>query len=434
MILIESNCSRTFNLGDEAILSYNLRLLEEAKVNEIIVISSLPKVTSIFHKVKCVPNFYVLTDGNNRYTRNLRALWLAFKLLLNAWRAKRNKNPIMLNSMELELLHAFYRCKAFLIVGGGIMRSSAYFFSSSASGLFPKCIEIIIAKILGKPVFVGAQTIGPFERKNLYSLFGRTLLRLALNRVDILTVREHYSEGLLQKMGIKNNIKVVVDEAFNTEAISSEKAKELLSAEGLDIKKLKEKGKIIVGVSLRAWTMAGERKILRNKLLKVLELLSRKGNYHFVFIPTHASYRLPRIIKVAKKVVTNRVKEESCTFISNPYTWREIKALFGLMDIVVAVSFHSAVFALSMNVPTLGLYEGEYYRMKMRGMFNLIGLDDFALDASKVNINEIVSKFEGLLKRKDEIRSFLSEMNRILTKNCGYASRKLIETLKAEKA
>lgn len=53
-----------------------------------------------------------------------------------------------------------------------------------------------------------------------------------------------------------------------------------------------------------------------------------------------------------------------------PYTWRELKAFFGLMDVVIAVSFHSAVFSLSMKAPTLGLYEGEYYHMKMQGIFD----------------------------------------------------------------
>ena len=429
MILIESNCSRTSNLGDEAILSYNLKLLKNTKINEVIVISPLPKVTSTLHRVKCIPSFYVLIDGNNRRTRNLRALWLAFKLLFNAWRVKRAKNPILLKPIELKFLHAFHKCKAFLIVGGGIMRSSACFFSSNASGLFPKCIEILIAKIFGKPVFVGAQTIGPFEIGNLCSLWGKMLTRFALNKVDVLTVREHYSKRLLQKIGVKGNIKVVVDEAFNAETVDSERAEKLLYAENLDIKKLRREGKLVVGVSLRAWTMVNERKTLRKKLLKVLETLSKDRQHHFVFIPTHASRHLPRIIKVVEKVVTSRVEPERCTFISNPYTWQEIKSFFGLMDAVIAVSFHSAVFSLSTNIPTLGLYEGEYYHMKMKGLFNLVGLSNFALDASTEKAEKILSKFKELIMRKEEIKKFLIEKKPILQRSCGYAVKKLIEHL-----
>ena len=51
MILIESNSSQTFNLGDEAILSSNLNLLKKYNKYRITVISPLPKVTSTLHKV-----------------------------------------------------------------------------------------------------------------------------------------------------------------------------------------------------------------------------------------------------------------------------------------------------------------------------------------------------------------------------------------------
>ena len=100
------------------------------------------------------------------------------------------------------------------------------------------------------------------------------------------------------------------------------------------------------------------------------------------------------------------------------------------MDVVIAVSFHSAVFSLSMNVPTLGLYEGEYYRMKIGGIFNLIGMDNLALNASKEHVSEIVSKFKDLVARKDEIRKLLTKINNVLQKECCYACRKLIKTLK----
>ena len=431
MILIESNCSRTFNLGDEAILSCNLSLLKKYDRYEITVISPLPKVTSILHGVRCIHNFYALINERNKYTRNLKALWLAFRLLLNAWRIRKGKKPILLNPAELKFLHAFHKCDAFLIVGGGIIRSSACFFSSNASGLFPKCIEILIAKMFRKPVFVGAQTIGPFEKTNPCSIWGKLLTRFALNKVDVLTVREQYSKMLLQKIGVRKNVKITIDEAFISEATDQKKAREvLLHVENFDIKKLREEGKIIVGVSLRAWTMTKERKILRKKLLEALKILSKDGRYHFVFIPTQASIHLPRIVNSAKKVITSKVKEEHCTFIRHPYSWHEIKAFFGLMDVVIAVSFHSAVFSLSMNVPTLGLYEGEYYRMKIGGIFNLIGMDNLALNASNEHVSEIVSKFRDLVARKDEIRKLLSKVNNVLRKECCYACRKLIKTLK----
>jgi polysaccharide pyruvyl transferase WcaK-like protein len=430
MILIESNCSRTFNLGDEAILSCNLEMFREASENDLVVISPLPEVTNRLHGVKCTPNFYMLIDGNRRRFRNVRAFWLVFKLLFNFWRMKRGKDPLMLNSKELRFLQAFCDCEAFLVVGGGILRSSACFFSSNASGLFPKCFEILLAKKFGKPVFVGAQTMGPFEKGNWCSFFGKLFVRLALNRVDALTVREFYSERLLRNIGVEVNAKVVPDDSFNVAPVPKDVAVNLLLKENLDIQKVRECGKLVVGVSLRAWSMVSERKKLRARLLRGLQALSREGKFHFVFIPTHASRHLPRVIQVAEEIITRKIGEENCTFVRQPYTWREIKAFFGLMDVVIAVSFHSAVFSLSMNVPTLGLYEGEYYRMKMQGIFDLVGLSKFAMDAAKADFAEILSRFKELLDQRGKIRKFLAEKHVSMSNNCGFAAKTLINTVK----
>jgi len=53
-------------LGDEAILSYNLELLRKAGEDDLVVISPLPEVTAKLHRVKCIPNFYVLINDNKR--------------------------------------------------------------------------------------------------------------------------------------------------------------------------------------------------------------------------------------------------------------------------------------------------------------------------------------------------------------------------------
>jgi len=407
-------------------LSYNLELLSRAGESDLVVISPLPEVTSKFHGVKCIPNFYMLINGDRVIFRGLRVLWLTFKLLFNAWRMRRGCLPLMLNSKELGFLKAFRDCEAFLIVGGGIIRSSARLFSSNASGLFPKCVEILLAKTFGKPVFVGAQTVGPFEG-SLFRFLDKLLVYLTLKRVDVLTVREFYSERLLRNVLGKVNIRVVPDDAFNAKAVKNEVAAKLLLKENLDIQKIRNSGKIVVGVSLRAWSMVSERKRLRAKLLRVIQTLSKEGKYHFVFIPTHASRHLPRIVKVTKKIITSKV-------LSKSYSWQEIKAFFGLMDVVIAVSFHSAVFSLSMNVPTLGLYEGEYYRMKMQGMFDMAGLNKFAIDVGWCKRYEILSRFKELLNLRNKIRKFLTKNNVLLSINCGFATKTLIKTLKANRS
>jgi len=64
---------------------------------------------------------------------------------------------------------------------------------------------------------------------------------------------------------------------------------------------------------------------------------------------------------------------------------------------VFAVSFHSAVFSLMNKVPTISLYENEYYKMKMKGTMEMLGLGEFAVDARKVTVDEILEKFRKLI-------------------------------------
>jgi len=44
----------------------------------------------------------------------------------------------------------------------------------------------------------------------------------------------------------------------------------------------------------------------------------------------------------------------------------------------------------SARAPTLEVYEGEHYRMKMQGIFDLVGLSDFAVDAAKEDFAELL--------------------------------------------
>ncbi len=428
-MLIESCCSRVFNLGDEAILSCNLQLLKREEKYDLVVLSPSPKKTSKVHNVSCKPNFYRLIGGWTRVRGPLKTSWLAFRLLFNARRIKKGKTVMLLDSKELDFLQAFFYCDVFLVVGGGILNSSAPWFSADASGLFPKGVEIVLARIFGKPVLLGAQTVGPFEKWKWTTMWTGLFARLILNRVDFLTLREHFSKNVVRDIGVKVGVKVVPDDSFNVSPVDRELALKLLLKENLDIKKIMASGKVVVGVSLRAWGMVSKRKKLRAKLLRVIKALSQKEGFYFVFIPTFCSIHLPCIVRVAEKIVTGAIGKRNCKFLRYCYDWREIKRIFGLMDIVIAVSFHSAVFSISMNVPTVGLYESEYYRMKMQGFFDLVGLPEFALDVSNVSAGEIESKINMLFENRNEIREFLVKKCERMQRNSCAAVKQLIKRM-----
>jgi len=428
--LIESSSPLT-NLGDEAILSSNVQIFKNSLSDcKIIVLSPLPEETGKAHNVFSKPNFMALVGKWSKIRGRLKVIWLGLRLLWNAKRLKNGKRLKLLNRNEAEFLRAFLDCDVFFIVGGSNFNDI-----SPWGGLFSRGIQITLAKILGKPVFLGAQTVGPLRKK-----WTKMFTRIILEKPDLITLRDSNSYFLLRKIGVKNpRIKVVSDDAFDIKPIDQEKAIELLLKEKIDIRKLNEIGIITVGFNARPWwkrrVRAWKRKRsekIKNVLLKIVDFFMRDKRFYLVFVPT--SYReYSRGFDDAEgaRELIQRLKlsEDKVKVLENKYNWQEIRAILGLFDLVLAVSYHSAVFAMSMGTPTIGLYQDEYYRMKLQGLFKMMNVEEFAIDITKTTIKEIVPKINQLLECRDEMREELSrETNQIKSNTC-FAAKQLIHYL-----
>ena len=72
-----------------------------------------------------------------------------------------------------------------------------------------------------------ANGIGPVSGK-----LNRRLVKMVVNTVDVITLREKLSEADLKSIGVtKPNIMVTADPAFNLESISDDEAWKLLDEE-----------------------------------------------------------------------------------------------------------------------------------------------------------------------------------------------------------
>jgi len=414
MILVESCCGQNSNLGDEAILSANLHFLLEKKC-KVIVLSGKPEQTSKLHGVKAEQGFAALTKTPNRIRRRFRVIWLAFRLVLASKILEKTGRTCLLNKKELNFLQLFRSCKALLIVGGGFFRDGLFWVSNDISGAFPKGIAVLLAKTFKKPVYLGAQTLGPL-RKWYHKLFCQIILRKA----DFLCVREPFSVETAKKLGFPFNPKITIDDAFNVESTNEKRAKELLLDEGINIDEVKKK-EMLIGFSSRGLGTKNEE--LREKALDFLRRLLKKGGIHILVIPTMYGDQHKRYIEEAEKISGKTEIRSKITFLMNKYTYRDVKSFFSLTEATVAISFHSAVFALSSNVPAIGLYENEYYKMKLKGMFMILGFEGYALEVHEATLDEIYSKFDELIRNRFEIREYLSQKTGDLSTNCCLAAK-----------
>lgn len=421
------------NMGDEAMLAGNLETLKKLFGNEyqFIVFSFHPEVTSRLHQVPTKYDINCLIRDkirdHRKVTKGLLLLLMSLKLIWNAKRIRKGKSLKFLNPIEKEFLSTLANCEALLLVGGGNLNDIFV-----RGGLLARAFTSFLAKILGKPIFLGAQTVGPLNKR-----WTRLLARKFLERLDLITLRENFSRNVLQEIGVKHDIiKVVPDDAFDISSIDKKDALDILLREGIDINEIRKRNQKIVAVSTRAWWEIDDENVpLRVALEKSISFLAREDKNYIIFVPT-SFYQGPGDddIKTSKEIVSRVriLRDTNFKILSGMYNWSQLKGILGLMDVAIGTSYHFVVFAVSMGVPTLGLYVDEYYRLKIGGFFDLIGLGDLAIDVKNLGENKLIDRLNNFLERENILREYLiKKVSKIKNDSC-YAAKQLAKVLRGQ--
>lgn len=174
------------NLGDEAILASTVEAIgRRAPGVDISVLSANPSETSVSHGIK------------------------AF------------------NRMSPGGVVSAIRASDLVVFGGGSLLQDATSFRSLSYYI----AFIYLTKVLGKPLVVYANGIGP-----LRSALGKRLTRAALLTAREITLRDPESESVLRQLGVGIDAKVTVtaDPAFLLTPAPPTRTREILASHGLD--------------------------------------------------------------------------------------------------------------------------------------------------------------------------------------------------------
>lgn len=419
-----------YNMGDEAMLAGNIEILQRCKI-KIIVLSNYPEITSKIHNVSAKQDFNRLIEEETKkypkLIKRLLFLLICFKLWRGAKQIQKNKKIQFLSSLERDFLYVLANCQALLIVGGGNLNDIFGW-----RGLIARFFTVALAKIMRKPVFLGAQTIGPLNK-----WWTRLLVKKFLEKVDLITLRENFSKNVLNEIGVKNErVKVVPDDAFNIIPINRKNAFNLLINEGIDINKIKKQRQRVIAITPRAWWEIDDKNIpLKIALEDSIKFLLRQNENYIIFVPTSFYPGLgDDDVKTSKEIISKLGISMSTNLkiLSGKYNWSQLKGVLSLMDVVIGTSYHSIVFAMSTGVPALGLYVDEYYRLKIAGFFHLLGLEDLAIDVRNLNKDILVNKLENFLEREKILRENLSQKIEKLKNNSCYAVQQLVRFLTNE--
>lgn len=286
------------NVGDEAILAGTLNLLKansDLQKNEIIVFSRNPSETKRIHKID----------------------------------ARRRNLVDLLKANEV-------------IIGGGEL------FQSLGNMAIKYSLLGLICKILRKNV--------TFHAIGVSSGLGRSekvLMRLNLNAVDQITVRDQASKKRLLDLGVNKTISVIADPSLQMNPISDKLAWSFFESEGIQFNKTSIR---IALISQHFQNRDLSTKIYRFLLGFLKEVLAKNSDIQVIFVPFNKHLDKPLDSDIIYgKWLEKQLKTDNFRVIEGNYSPQQMMGIIGLMDVVVSTRFHPLVFSIKMNVSAVGI-------------------------------------------------------------------------------
>lgn len=258
--------------------------------------------------------------------------------------------------------------------------------------LWVKCALYCAASILGKPVVLSGQGIGPVTAR-----LDRWVLKMGLCSADFVGLREEGEAGrYLAALGIpEDKFAVTGDDAVDLPTCGQGRLSEILEAEGIDL----DRPVLVANFRSTAYShryVGGQ----YQRFGAVLDQLVEKHRCQIVFVPFCYDEDGRADDRTAAFDVTKHMRNRNATrIVMGRYTPEEIKGLVSIGEIAVGVSYHFAVFSLTQGIPCLTLFDNEYYRMKFTGLYGHFGcrpwhfaMDDAGVDALLTEVDTVLCR------------------------------------------
>jgi polysaccharide pyruvyl transferase CsaB len=298
-----------------------------------------------------------------------------------AWTEAAHGVPAAHRMRLAEVLRTLRGCDA-LVSGGGSLLQDA-----TSAKTIPYYTGIVgLARLLGKPVFVYAQGVGPVKRAWL-----RPLVRAAMNASRIVTVRDEESAALLARLGVaRGRIGVVPDPVMGLEppAEAEERAADRLGGAGFRAGP-EAASAPVVGVSVRRWRPDGADLA---RVAEALAALVRRRAVRLRFLPLHAPDDAEASRAVMERLAALGAGDAAELAEPGDDPQRMLLEV-GRCSLVFGMRLHALIYAANRGVPMLGLsYDPKIDHFLARLGLAPVGTTE-ALDAEA-----FAAAADGLLK------------------------------------
>jgi len=234
--------------------------------------------------------------------------------------------------MSLRLIRERLRGASLFISGGGSLLQDV----TSLQSPFYYLGLLWLAQRAEVPTMVLAQGVGPLRH-----LLARMCTRRVLNRTKAITVRDEASAGLLESLGVTVPVEVTADPSFLLEPDPSERLEAWWAANI-------PADRPVIGVALRQWNSPDAHDRYHAISDALAEMALRTGAL-LLFIPMQAGQDL----HMSEEMAGWTPAESRVLTLS--LTPREMLALTGRCDFILAMRLHTLIFAVRQGVPAFGL-------------------------------------------------------------------------------
>ncbi len=278
-------------------------------------------------------------------------------------------------------------------VGGGYLRAKPD--PTSTILLLLLVHQIWLARILGKPVYLYAQSFGPFPT-SLQARIGKSGIKSA----SLVLVREAKSYRQLLKMGIpESRVIKVPDSAFLFDAKKNKTVARVVRPEGSK--------DTVVGITVRSWLDKKKQSAYESAIAELIRHIAAKPGYRVVVIPQVTSTEQNDDDRVTGSRIAKLLPEQkNVNFLNERFSHSDILSVYGSLDLLVGTRFHSVIFALLSGVPALAIE----YEHKTSGIMQDLGLSEWVLPIEEVSAKRIIPMFDDLVEKRESYEAKLDKV------------------------
>lgn len=309
----------------------------------------------------------------------------------------RKLGEFFLNQKEEATLNMVKHCDAVFVKGGGFIHS--YGAITDAYFIYYLTYHIRLAEAYGKKVFLLPNSIGPLKNG-----IARRIALKALRACTLVTVREHISKDCLNQF--KLDAECYPDLGFFLKPSESDMS-DYLTSHGVPLKRKK------VVITLRPYRFQGYRNPTRlfekyiNGFVGLIKYLSIKG-FHITFMAHTLGPSSHEDDRIAIKDVLSRLPDDvriETSYIEDfELTCKEVEKIYSYYDYMIGTRFHSVIFSLNVGVPSIAI---AYGGNKSKGIMNVLGNGNYAIDMDKVDEEQLIRLFDEL---ESNINDYLAHL------------------------